>query len=342
MNAQPLALERNPVKSLLSQEVMKKKFEEVLGQKAPQFMASISNAGLQLPGVDPMSIIAAAFVAATLDLPIDKNLGFAHIVPYKDKSGNNIAQFQMGYKGFIQLALRTGQYERMNSGCINAEAFGGYDEVGEPKIHWDLLDETKDAVGYAFAWKLTSGFIKVIYWTKKKVEAHAKRYSQAVRSGKQNTPWIEHKDAMGLKTVVKYGLSHWGIMSVQMQQAIVHDQGAQKSIDGKVDYVDGTTVEPTQEDNNPKTESSNLSESLKKSKETRELNSLKSQIHEVLLSTGSDQAGMDSILKNASEFEATWFDMKQLSQQKDAPRLRMTLDKIKTMTQGEREPGDEF
>lgn len=90
-----------------------------------------------------------------------------------------------------------------------------------------------------------------------------------------------------------------------------------------------------------KTESSGLSESLKKSKATRELNSLKSQIHEVLMATGSDEAGMDSILKNASEFEGNWFDMKQLSQQKDAPRLRMTLDKIKTMMQGEREPGDE-
>src|SRR5262245_1494397 len=177
--------ERNPVKALLAQDAMKNRFREVLGERAPQFMASIANVALQLPGVEPMSIIGAANVAALVDLPIDKNLGFAHIVPYSS-DGKRVAQFQMGYKGFIQLALRTGQYESMNAKPINDAAWGGWDEIGEPIIHWNKIDESKPAVGYAFAWKLITGFKKTIYWSKEKIDAHAKRYSAAVKSGKKD------------------------------------------------------------------------------------------------------------------------------------------------------------
>lgn len=199
-------------------------FQRVLGERTPQFMSSViqvTNSSRQLKSCKPESVVAAAMTAAVLDLPIDKNLGFAHIVPY-----GGLAQFQMGYKGIIQLALRSGQYLQMNAKPINAEAFGGFDNVGDPIIKWDKLDETKEEIGYAFAWKLVTGFIKCVYWPKAKVEAHAAKYSQAYKAKKMDSPWFTNFKSMALKTVVKDGISHWGIMSVQMQKAILEDQGA--------------------------------------------------------------------------------------------------------------------
>jgi len=217
-------------------EKYKPAFERVLRDRAPQFASSLLqlvNTSKQLKSCEPGSVIAAAMTAATLDLPIEKNLGFAHIVPY-----GGLAQFQMGYKGFIQLSLRTGQYKQMNAKAVNAEAFGGYDDVGDPIIKWDKLDETKPEVGYVFAWKMTTGFTKVVYWTKEKVVDHAKKFSQAYRAGKKDSPWFTNFRAMGLKTVVKDGLSHWGIMSVQLQQAITEDQGAHKAPEVVIEYPD--------------------------------------------------------------------------------------------------------
>lgn len=224
------------VRDFLALPAYKERFSEVLGKRAPQFLASISNAVTQTPALarcEPRSVIAAAFIAASLDLPIDKNLGVSWIIPYGQQ-----ATFQLGYRGFVQLALRSGAYARMNACPVNAEAFGGYDEVGEPVINWDKLDETKPAAGYAASWRLTNGFVKVVYWTKEKVEVHAKRFSQAYRGNKKDSPWFTDFDAMAVKTVLKAGLSRWGILSIDMQKAIIHDQGAQKDIDAEVVPVD--------------------------------------------------------------------------------------------------------
>src|ERR1035437_9128986 len=163
------------LKGLLDSAAYKGRFEQVLRDRGPQFCASliqVVNGTPALKSCEPNSIIASAMTAATLDLPIEKNLGFAHLVPYK-----GVCTFQMGYKGFVQLALRTNQYARMNACKINAEAYKGSDEVGEPIIDWEKLDETKPAVGYFFGFKTTSGFIKGIYWTVEKTMAHAKQYS---------------------------------------------------------------------------------------------------------------------------------------------------------------------
>lgn len=209
-------------------------FKSMLKERAPQFISSIIACSNRLPaGTDPHSIIGAAAIAATLDLPIDPNLGFAHIVPYKGK-----ATFQMGYKGFVQLGLRSGQYSRMNAQPINAEAFNGYDEVGDPLIDWNKLDKTKEAIGYAFAWKLVNGFTKVVYWTREAVVAHAERYSQAYRSKKQDSPWFTKFDSMALKTVIKDGLGHWGILSTQMQTAMRFDQASVPDLGADPEYID--------------------------------------------------------------------------------------------------------
>lgn len=231
-----LTVPATTLKELVKTPAIAGRMREVLGQRAPQFVSSLISIGDTMRDVEPRSIIAAAMTAAALDLPIDKNLGFAWIVPYRE-GDQKYAQFQMGYKGFIQLALRTGQYKKMNATAVNAEAWGGYDEVGDPIIKWDLLDFGKPAIAYAFAWQTVSGFTKVFAWTKERVISHAKRYSQAYVRGR-NTPWKTHFEEMAIKSVIRMALSHWGIMSVEMRQAVILDQSIQKDVDAEVTYPD--------------------------------------------------------------------------------------------------------
>jgi recombination protein RecT len=236
--------QENSVKSLLAQPVYKKRFEEVLGSKSGGFIASIVQASRssQLTRCEPVSVIAAAFTAATLDLPIDKNLGFAHIVPYAGK-----AQFQMGYKGYIQLALRTGQYAAMNDFIVNQEAFKSYDPItGELDIDREKLDEfSVNVIGYGFYFKLVSGFSKMVYWPKTKIEKHAARYSQAYRANKKDSPWFTDFNSMALKTIIINTLRKYGILSIQMETAMKYDQSVRTSLnDDEPDYVDGLSDGP--------------------------------------------------------------------------------------------------
>lgn len=238
------------VKELLSQDKIKEKFGEVLGQKAPQFMASITNTvsgSAQLKKCPANSIIGAAFVAATYDLPIDSNLGFAAIVPYNESVWNPRkkdwekvpkAQFQMMYKGFIQLAIRSGYYERMNYAVVYKDELESYNPItGEIKFVEDFSNcKQRDAgdeanvAGY-YAWfRLKTGYSQELYMSKKAVDNHARKYSQAYRydlnKGKKSSKWTTDFEAMALKTVIKLLLSKWGILSVDMQRAIQDDQKA--------------------------------------------------------------------------------------------------------------------
>jgi recombination protein RecT len=220
---------------------VRNRFNEVLGQKTNQFIASLIslNNSTALNNCEPQTVLSAAMTAATLDLPINPNLGFAYIIPYGKQ-----AQFQMGYKGYIQLAMRTGQYVAMNAICVNQEAYTGTDDIGEPTINFDLMDETKPAIGYFFAFRLINGFSKKVYWTKTKVEDHAKRYSQAFRSGKKDSPWNNNFDSMALKTIIKLTLAKWAILSVEMQHANDIDQAVIN--DNNVDYVDSVDIDATE------------------------------------------------------------------------------------------------
>lgn len=214
------------------------RLKKLLGDRMPHFCASLinlSHSQAAFNSVRPSSVITAGIIAATLDLPVDRNLGFAWIIPYGE-----LAQFQIGYKGYIQLALRSGRYAGMNAVPVNSEALGGYDAIGDPIINWEAIDETKEAIGYAFAWKLTTGFTKIVYWPKSKVEAHARKYSQAYAKQKKDSPWFTQFDAMALKTVVKASLTKWGIMSVEdrMQVALERDQSAAIDVDATPIYPD--------------------------------------------------------------------------------------------------------
>lgn len=231
----------NSVKEYLSLPAYRDRFHEVMGKRAPQFMAAIVSLSQSpnLKEAEPKSVIAAAMVAATLDLPVNPTLGMAHVVSYRDKNGQSIAQFQCGYKGFIQLALRSGQYRRLNAGPVNAEVFKGYDMVGEPMLDWTQLDPTKPTAGYFCAFEMLNGFTKVVYWPRAQVEAHAKRFSKAYQKGYQSSPWFSDFDSMATKTVIKNAITKWGVLSVEMQKAAVHDQAAQKDVDAEPEYIDG-------------------------------------------------------------------------------------------------------
>lgn len=229
--------------TLVKSPAINQRFSEVLGKRAPQFMSSLLQVGNSLgPDCEPMTIISGAMVAASLDLPINKNLGFAWLVPFKER-GEKKAQFQMGYKGYIQLALRTGQYKRMNAGPINIECVGGFDAVGERRLDFSQYDPEKPAAGYFFAFEMVNGFTKVAYWSKKDVEAHAKQYSQSYRGG-YSSPWKTHFDEMATKTVIANELRQWGILSVEMQQAMAVDQGVIRGMDAnEVAFPDAPIVE---------------------------------------------------------------------------------------------------
>ena len=250
LNNNSQALQKAPtVQGLLETPKYKKRFEEILKNRAAQFMASIINVSRGMDA-EPNSIIMAAAVAATLDLPVDKNLGYAWIVPYKEKDVA-MAQFQMGWKGYVQLALRTAQYKGI--GCVVAYEgeVKNYDELlgiadYEPR---DDIGKDEKPVGYIAKFRLLNGFEKTLYWKKDRVERHAKTYSQSYKSNKdwvvKACRWTIDFDAMAMKTVIKQLLSKWGILSIEMQKAIKADDGVINSEnlddDKSVDYVDNVS-----------------------------------------------------------------------------------------------------
>ncbi len=222
------------LKSMLSNESVKLRFKEILGQKAPGFISSIlsvTNSNTLLQKAEPQSIMNAAVIAATLDLPINGSLGFAYIVPYKDQ-----AQFQIGYKGLVQLAMRSGQYKTINvaevyEGEIKSEnRFTGEYEFGE---------KTSDkVVGYMAYFRLTNGFEKYMYMTREEAERHGKKYSQTFKRG--IGLWATDFDAMAKKTVLKMLLSKFGILSIEMQRGIQFDQSI---VHGDINNIEEATAE---------------------------------------------------------------------------------------------------
>ena len=263
----------NPVaqiKSMASDPRIVLQFQEVIGKKAPQFLASIVSSvrgNPELSKADPNSVMAAAMIAATLDLDINPNLGFAAIVPYKknkrDPNGNwsstTEAQFQMMTKGFIQLALRSGQYRNINVTEIYADEFSGEDILSgevilEAKGDGDRAHgRTNNIVGYVAYLEFINGFRKTVYWSMEKILNHAKKFSkswdQKTNRFYKGSAWDSHYEAMCKKTVLKNSLSSWGILSTQMQQALVSDQGVFKELGSDdIEYPDNPNLTYNEEE----------------------------------------------------------------------------------------------
>lgn len=240
---------------LFKKDDVKKKFENLLGAKSSAFITSVLQvvqSSALLEKADPTTVYQAAATAAALNLPLNNNLGFAYIIPYAKKNGETVAQFQMGYKGFIQLAMRSGEIKTI-AACpicegqlISANMLTGY--------VFDFNKKKSDKViGYAAYFSLLSGFEKTEYMTREQVDVHAYRFSQAYK--RKYGPWMDDFDAMAQKTVLKKLLSKYAPLSVDLNTAILADQavvidheaGEVQYIDNGDDKQEAITVEEIQE-----------------------------------------------------------------------------------------------
>lgn len=215
-------------KKYFNAPAVQNKIAEVVKGSSKQFVASllsIVNNNNLLKKASNESIMTAAMKAAVLNLPIEPSLGFAYIVPYNRnyKQGTqwvtvNEAQFQLGYKGLIQLAIRSGQFKSINSGKIYKSQFKVYDPMFET-IEVDFTQAPDEVAGYFASFELLNGFRKFTYWTKEQAEMHGRRFSKSYDKG----PWSTDFDAMAQKTVLKDILSKYAPLSVEMKDALVAD-----------------------------------------------------------------------------------------------------------------------
>lgn len=207
--------------------------QSVLGDKKNSFITNLTSLvanNINLQACEPLSLMYAGIKATALDLPLDQNLGFAYVIPYKNtKKGIVEAQFQIGYKGFIQLSIRSGQFQTMNVVEIReGELIHSNLLTGEISFKPMPNRESLPIIGYASYFRLTNGFEKTLYSTVGEVMAHAKRYSQTFSSKndyvRQSSTWSTDFDEMAKKTVLKSLLAKYAPMSIDMQTAIRSDQ----------------------------------------------------------------------------------------------------------------------
>lgn len=231
---------KHNAKDFFAKPMVQEKLKELVGKNAPAFATSvlqIVNSNSMLVNADPQTIFSAACMAATLNLPINNNLGFAYIVPFKNNKENKIeAQFQLGYKGYIQLAQRSGQFSRIaatpvyDGQLISENPLLGYE------FDWSVKP-SGDPIGYVAFFKLINGFTSELYMSKEEVMKHANKYSQTAKKG--YGVWKDQFEAMALKTVLKLLLSKQAPLSIDMQKAQMADQAIIRDVDkDEFDYID--------------------------------------------------------------------------------------------------------
>ncbi len=249
MDSQVQKTTPNPVVAVIRGDKIQAMVQERLGKRAGQFttsLISLVNANKNIAACEPLTVIQSALTAASMDLPVNQNLGFAYIVPYKNH-GRMEAQLQVGWKGFVQLAQRSGKFKTINTTDVRLGEVSSRDRMtGELGFEWcnDSDDRSKlPIVGYLAYFELLNGFNKSLYLTKAEVEAHANRYSKAYKNKGKSTfksPWETDFDLMAQKTVLKQLLSKFAPLSTEMQDAIVADQSVD---DGERHYVDNDALE---------------------------------------------------------------------------------------------------
>jgi len=238
------------LKNILAAQSVKEQFEAVLKENAGAFVASIIdlyNTDKTLQLCDPKNVVMEALKAASLKLPINKQLGFAWIVPYRDgKTGQYIPTFQLGYKGYIQLCMRTGAYRYINADVIYEGELVRHDKLtGEIEIDPSKRISDKK-IGYFAFIETLNGFRKTLYMSVEEVTKHAERYSKSY--GRESSVWATDFDSMALKTVLRLLLSKYGIMSVEMQRAYIEDssdivQLADEAIEGTGEVFEAEVIE---------------------------------------------------------------------------------------------------
>jgi len=233
------------LQSMLDSEKLRPRFEELLGKRMPSFMGSLvsminGNPALMKAFFDsPISVMQSALKAAAYNLPIDPALGFAYVVPFwSSKTGKNEAQFILGYKGMIQLANRTGAYEKLNVVDVREGELKKFDRLTEDvEVEWiqdEVQREKLPVIGYLGYFRLVNGFEKKIYMSVNAIDAHEQKF----RKGNKGRPaiWNDNYDAMACKTVLRRMISKWGLMSIDYQRADAQTiQIAQNIAAGTVD-----------------------------------------------------------------------------------------------------------
>lgn len=248
----------------LAQETIKANVESVVGVKDSQrFISSVVSAVQTNPTLSECtnaSILSAALLGHSLNLPQSPQIGMFYMVPFKNKkkvkdsNGKEVtvevseATFQLSYRGMIQLAMRSGQYKAMNVTDIREGELVSYNPIEDSYEFKPETDYAKRSalkiVGYYAFFEMINGFKKGIYWTKEQLDAHAKKYSASYRNGWSSSIWKSDFDAMAKKTMLRQLISKWGIMSVDMEKAYVGDQAVIRE-DGTPDYIDNIADEPT-------------------------------------------------------------------------------------------------
>ena len=255
----------------LQNDAVKKQINQVVGGKnGTRFISSIVSAVQSTPALQECtspSIVNAALLGEALNLSPSPQLGQFYMVPFDNKKkGCKEAQFQLGYKGYIQLAIRSGYYKKLNVLAIKEGELVRYDPLDEEVevnlIDDDILREEAPTMGYFAMFEYENGFRKTLYWSKKKMLAHAEKYSFAFyKNGgakslelleqgkipekdmwKYSSFWFKDFDGMALKTMLRQLISKWGIMSIDLQNAIDKDMAVIHE-DGKTDYVDAVKAE---------------------------------------------------------------------------------------------------
>lgn len=211
------------IQSLVHNEEFVSKAQDILQDGTPQFMASVltlANSNKLLGECDPIKLFNCCLMAAALKLPFNQNLGQAYIVPFKGEP-----QLQLGWKGFIQLAQRSGQFKRINCSDVREGEIVKRDRLtGEIEFDWldDAEREKKPVIGYVAYFELLNGYQQTLYMSKAEVEAHAKKYSQTYKQG--FGVWKDNFDAMARKTLIKRILNQFAPLSVDMAKAMEYDQ----------------------------------------------------------------------------------------------------------------------
>lgn len=246
----------------LTQDAVKNQINSVIGGKnGTRFISSVVSAVQANPDLQECtnpSILSAALLGESLKLSPSPQLGQYYMVPFNNnKKGCKEAQFQLGYKGYIQLAVRSGQYKKLNVLAIKEGELVRFDPMNE-EIEVHLIEDEEEreeapTAGYYAMFEYVNGFRKAIYWSKKKMEAHALKYSKGYAAKKGYTFWEKDFDAMAYKTMLRQLISKWGIMSIDMvsamdaDMAVIHEDGTKEYVDNDeeimADTVDGTIAE---------------------------------------------------------------------------------------------------
>lgn len=248
----------------LTRDAVKDQINKVVGGKDGQrFISAIISATNTNPALQEctnQSILSGALLGESLKLSPSPQLGHYYLVPFNDKNEGKVAQFQLGYKGYIQLAIRSGQYKKLNVMAIKEGELECFDPLNEEiKINlmvddWDKR-EAAPTIGYYAFFELTNGFRKALYWSKAQMEAHALKYSPGYKAKKGYTFWEKNFDGMAYKTMLRQLISKWGIMSIELQNAfegdmaVINEDGTKSYVETDSDIIDAEIIEVPEEKN---------------------------------------------------------------------------------------------